>query len=103
MSGAHLENYVVSEIVKSHLNHHVRLDTLFYYRDYDKYESDLLFADNERPFPLEIKKSSSPKIPSNDVMAKFKLKETSRYILCSVSEKFIVSNSGWTLLPFSSL
>lgn len=103
MSGAYLENYVISEVVKSHYNNHKRLDCLFYYRDFDQAESDLVFANNERAFPLEIKKSSSPRIPSKDVMAKFKLFEKSRYVLCGIEKKFVASNGGWTLIPFSSL
>ncbi|MCI1244694.1 MAG: ATP-binding protein [Bacilli bacterium] len=103
MSGHYLENYVVSEIVKSHHNTHTRLDCLFYYRDFDQKEFDLLFADNERLFPLEIKNSANPKIPSSDPLTKFSLSETARLILCSRDDKFIASSGGWSLLPFSIL
>lgn len=82
---------------------YLTMGCLFYYRDFDQYESDLVFADNVRSFPLEIKKSASPRIPHNDVMAKFKLEEAQRYILCGVDKTFVASKGGWTLLPFSSL
>jgi len=103
MNGHFLENYVVSEIVKSHHNTHTRLDCLFYYRDFDQKEFDLLFADNERLLPLEIKKSANPKIPSSDPLTKFSLSEETRLILCSRDDKFIASRGGWSLLPFSIL
>lgn len=55
MDGAFLETYVVTEIVKSYYNAGKPAD-LFYYRDIDKKEIDLLILDEDKMYPLEIKK-----------------------------------------------
>ena len=59
MSGAILETFVVSEIIKSHYN---AGDTprLAFYRDSNGNEIDLLIQENATWYPLEIKKSAHP-------------------------------------------
>ncbi|MDD2534666.1 MAG: ATP-binding protein, partial [Eubacteriales bacterium] len=59
MSGAFFESYVFSEIYKSYLNAG-KEPPLYYYRDKDKKEIDLLIYENGTLFPIEIKKSASP-------------------------------------------
>ena len=57
MSGAFFETYVVSEIVKSIRNAGKRIEnTLFYYRDRDQKEVDLIYLKNQTLYPIEIKK-----------------------------------------------
>ena len=57
MAGAFFETYVVSEIVKSIRNVGKRIEnTLFYYRDRDQKEVDLIYVKNQTLFPIEIKK-----------------------------------------------
>ena len=57
MSGAFFETYVVSEIVKSIRNEGKRIEnTLFYYRDRDQKEVDLIFDTDQTLYPIEIKK-----------------------------------------------
>ena len=57
MSGAFFETYVVSEIVKSIRNSGKRIEnTIFYYRDRDKKEVDIIFVRNQTLYPIEIKK-----------------------------------------------
>ena len=58
MSGAFFESWVVSEIVKSWW-HHGREAPIFYYRDRDGREIDLLIAQDGQLFPVEIKRSAS--------------------------------------------
>ena len=59
MSGAILETYIISELLKSY--HHCAKEPLFYfYRDKDKVEIDLLIVKDNKIYPVEIKKSSSP-------------------------------------------
>jgi predicted AAA+ superfamily ATPase len=59
MNGAILENYVVSEIIKTYTNN--GLDYFaHYYRDVDNKEIDLILESNGRLHPIEIKKSASP-------------------------------------------
>lgn len=59
MSGAFFESYVFSEIYKSYLNAG-KEPPIFYYRDKDKKEIDLLLYQNGVLSPIEIKKSASP-------------------------------------------
>ena len=57
MAGAFFETYVVSEIVKSIRNTGKRIEnTLFYYRDRDQKEVDLIFVIDQKLYPIEIKK-----------------------------------------------
>ncbi len=60
MSGAFFETFVVSEIIKSYLNAGKR-PPVFYYRDSDQKEIDLIIEENGKLYPIEIKKSSNPK------------------------------------------
>lgn len=59
MSGAFFESYVFSEIYKSYLNAG-KEPPVFYYRDKDQKEIDLLIYQNGVLFPIEIKKAASP-------------------------------------------
>ena len=59
MSGAILENYVVSEMVKSYQNAG-REPFIYYYRDKDSKEIDVLLERDGKLFPLEIKKTAMP-------------------------------------------
>ncbi|MBU0712633.1 ATP-binding protein [bacterium] len=61
MTGAFLETWVISEILKSILhNSSSSIGNLFYYRDKDGKEIDLLIQSNGTLYPVEIKKSASP-------------------------------------------
>ena len=59
MSGAFFETFVFSEIYKSFLNAG-KEPPIFYYRDKDQKEIDLLLFQNGTVYPIEIKKSASP-------------------------------------------
>lgn len=57
MAGAFFENYVVSEMVKSLRNDGKRIEyTLYYYRDRDKKEVDVLYIMDQTIYPIEVKK-----------------------------------------------
>ncbi len=57
MAGAFFETYVVSEIVKSIRNVGKRIENrLFYYRDRDQKEVDLIYVKDQTLYPIEIKK-----------------------------------------------
>ena len=59
MSGALLENYTVAEIIKTYQN--VGQEPfLYYYRDKDAREIDLILERDGKLFPIEIKKMASP-------------------------------------------
>jgi predicted AAA+ superfamily ATPase len=59
MSGAFFESYVFSEIYKSYLNAG-KEPPIFYYRDKEKREIDLLLYQNATLYPVEVKKAASP-------------------------------------------
>ena len=60
MSGAMFETHVVAEVLKSWW-HRGRRPQLYYYRDKDGREVDLLFVADGTLYPVEIKKSASPR------------------------------------------
>lgn len=59
MNGAILENYVVSEIMKTYLNNG-KAPFMYYYRDKDAKEIDIVLEHDGVINPIEIKKSSNP-------------------------------------------
>lgn len=59
MNGALLENYTVAEVVKSYQNSGLE-PFLYYYRDADAKEIDLLLERDGKLFPVEIKKMATP-------------------------------------------
>lgn len=58
MNGAIFETYVVSEILKSFWFNATRAQ-IFFYRDKDKREIDLILENNGQLIPIEIKKKTS--------------------------------------------
>jgi len=60
MDGSFFETWVVSEIYKSYLNNGER-PPLYFYRDQNKKEIDLIIHQNNIVNPIEIKKGASPK------------------------------------------
>lgn len=59
MSGAILETFIFTEILKSYW-HNGKRAPLYYYRDKDKKEVDLLIVQDETLYPLEFKKTAAP-------------------------------------------
>ena len=61
MNGAFFETYVVSEVIKSFANRGEDAP-LYFYRDKDKKEIDILIEEGDILYPLEIKKHADPNI-----------------------------------------
>ena len=59
MGGAVFETFVISEIIKSYINKGIQAP-LYYYRDKDNREIDLLIWRNGRLHPVEIKMTANP-------------------------------------------
>ena len=59
MNGALLENFTVSEIMKSYQNAGLE-PYLYFYRDRDAKEIDVVLEGDGKLFPLEIKKTATP-------------------------------------------
>lgn len=100
MNGALLENYAVSEIVKGYQNK--GLDPfLYYYRDRDAKEIDLLMERDGKLHPLEIKKTATPErklIKVFQVIEKSPLQRGTGAILC-MADKFSAFDRENLIVP----
>lgn len=101
--GAFLETYVVTEIIKSYYNAGKR-SNLYYYRDIDKKEIDLLIVEENKLYPIEIKKSKQPVNPDKNfsILKKFKLDVQPGVIIC-LSDELIPYNRETWYCPVSAL
>ncbi|MCL2007258.1 MAG: ATP-binding protein [Treponema sp.] len=93
MSGSILETYVVAEILKSYY-HNGREPKIFFYRDANQHEIDIVFEENGTLYPIEIKKSANP--GSNDYrsfkeLEKLKKKIGLGAIICLKKERMPLS------------
>ena len=60
MAGAFFESFVISEIIKSYYNAGISDPPIYFYRDKDMNEIDLLIENNGTLYPIEIKKHADP-------------------------------------------
>lgn len=67
MAGAFFETFVISEIIKGYYNKGVLELPLYFYRDKNMNEVDLLIEENNTLYPIEIKKHADP--TKNDIKA----------------------------------
>ena len=85
-SGPIFETYIISEIIKSFVNHGKDARKhLYYYRDNNQKEIDLLINYNNIMYPIEIKKSASPRknaIKNFDVVNKFETTKGNGIVIC---------------------
>ncbi|MDO4755138.1 MAG: ATP-binding protein [Parabacteroides sp.] len=65
MAGAFFETFVIAEIIKSYYNKGIVEPPLYFYRDKEQREIDLLIENNGVIHPLEMKKHADPKV--NDI------------------------------------
>lgn len=91
-SGAFFETYIVSEIVKSYYNNGKPLN-IYYYRDIDQKEIDLLIVEDDTIYPIEIKKNKNPSVNANisNVLYKYKMNVAPLLILCMTEEILPIS------------
>lgn len=54
------ENFIISEILKSHLNAGKTISSLYFYRDKDQREIDLIIDEDGKLYPIEIQMTGSP-------------------------------------------
>ena len=59
-SGQFFETFVVSEIIKSYYNQGIIEPPLYFYRDTNQKEIDLIIADGNTLYPVEIKTTATP-------------------------------------------
>lgn len=105
-NGAILETYVVTEIIKSFANN--GMDSrkyLYYYRDNNGKEIDLLIFYNNTVYPLEIKKSFNPgkqAIKNFDIIEKFGVQIGDGGVICMAKELFPIDKNN-NLIPIELL
>ena len=105
MSGHFFETYVVSEIIKSFYNNGVEpKQYLYYYRDIDKKEVDILMVKDGALYPVEIKKGATPSKPTKNfnVLEKYKM-PIKRGMVIDNAEKVRALNEQAFIFPVSLL
>ena len=98
MSGAFFETYVVSELVKNAYAHNKDpRESLFYYRDIDQKEIDILYVKENVIYPIEIKKSDSPKKPAKNfnVLAKYHMEIGTGLIIDTCDQIRPLNENAW--------
>ena len=96
MNGAFFENYVVSEIIKSYYNAGQE-SFLYYYRDKDMKEIDVIMEYDGQLHPLEIKKSASPNnsmVKAFSVLDKATVPRGTGAVICMKSELSALSREN---------
>lgn len=94
MAGAFFETYVVSEIIKSIRNAGKRIEyTLYYYRDRDQKEVDLIYVKDQTLYPIEIKKGIGKDKANKDfrILEQYKM-PISTGLIIDTSEKLFPLN-----------
>jgi len=84
LSGAILETYTVSEIIKSYW-HNGKSATIYFYRDKDKREVDIILEENGKLYPLEVKQKTNPNtddLRNFAVLSQFKKEVAPGGVLC---------------------
>ena len=105
MSGAFFETYVVSEIIKSFYNHGIEPNQyIYYYRDIDKKEVDILLVKEGALYPVEIKKGIAPSKPTKNftVLEKYNMPIKQGMVIDN-AEKIRVLNDEAFIMPVSLL
>ena len=100
MSGALLENYTVSEIMKSYQNAGLE-PYLYFYRDRDAKEIDVILEGDGKLCPLEIKKTATPDKRLTrvfGVIEKGPLQLGTGAVLC-MADKFSAFDSNNLIVP----
>lgn len=76
-AGHFLETFIVSELIKNYNANGIR-PNIYYYRDKEKKEIDLILYKNNKLYPFEIKKTA---MPTKDMIKNFdKLKQSKKEI-----------------------
>jgi hypothetical protein len=104
MSGAILETYVFSEVLKSWWNRG-KQPQLYYYRDKEGREIDLLIMQDRKIHPIEVKKSGSPRpdaVASFAALERFGASVGAGAVVC-LSREMLPIRSGVTAVPLGML
>lgn len=98
-NGAIFETYIISEIIKSYTNNGKNPKyRLYYYRDTNKKEVDLLIFDDNKVYPVEIKKSANPgkeAIKNFDIVKKFGRDIGNGIVLCMMEDIIPIDDNNY--------
>lgn len=100
MNGALLENYAISEIMKSYQNAGLE-PYLYFYRDRDSKEIDVILEGDGKLCPLEIKKTATPDkriIKTFEIINKSPLSIGTGAVLC-MAEQFSAFDRNNLIVP----
>ena len=104
MNGAILETYVISEILKSY-QYNGKSVSAYFYRDKEKKEIDLLIEQNGKFYPIEIKRTASPKesdVKNFNILESKKIPAGKGAIICFY-ENFLPLNRAVNIIPMGYL
>ncbi len=98
-NGAIFETYIISEIIKSYTNNGKNPKTrLYYYRDTNQKEIDLLVFYDNKVYPIEIKKSANPgkiAIKNFEVVKNFGVEIGNGVVLCMVENIIAIDDNNY--------
>lgn len=98
-NGAIFETYIISEIIKSYTNNGKDPRTrLYYYRDTNQKEIDLLVFHDNKVYPVEIKKSANPgkmALKNFDVVKKFGTDIGNGTVLCMMENIMAIDENNY--------
>ena len=96
-SGYYFENYVVAELLKNYAYASTKAN-LYYYRDSNAKEIDLVVENNNELHPLEIKKSANPdrrEIKKFSLLDKTNLQRSYGGLICMSEEVVPIDEKNW--------
>lgn len=98
-AGQIFETYVITEIIKSFTNNGLNPNRyLYYYRDNNKYEIDLIIEYNDKLYPIEIKKGKHPSkdcIKNFSVLSDLKREIAPGIVLCNIDNIYPIDKNNW--------
>ena len=104
MNGAFFETWCISEILKSYWNAGTDRPALFFYRDKNQREIDLLIESGGEFYPVEFKKSSTPKksdVRHFGVLERQNVKIRKGALVCTCPEILPLPNCNVDCIPAS--
>ena len=104
MSGAMLESWAVSEVIRSYW-HAGRQAPLYYCRDKDQNEIDLLISRDGTLYPIEIKKTTAPTkkdIRHFSILDRLDVQQGPGAVLCLTESPMPITETVWAV-PISQI
>ena len=104
MNGFIFETWCISEILKSYWNAGTERPNLFFYRDKEKREIDLLIESGSEFYPVEFKKSSTPKkddVQHFGVLERLNIKIRKGALVCTCPEIEPLPGKNVVCIPVS--